>query len=67
MPTVPTEQLRRECNPREEGYQGNYFTDRVKLATVCCRLKEGCRPSKSLSETRREGSGNGEKDQCKRA
>jgi len=26
-PTVPTEQLRRECNTREQGHQGNYFTD----------------------------------------
>jgi len=34
-PTVPTEQLRRECNTREQGHQGNYFTDSPKLATVC--------------------------------
>jgi len=33
-PTVPTEQLRRECNTREQGHQGNYFTDSPKLATV---------------------------------
>jgi len=34
MPTVPTEQLRRECNTREQGHQGNYFTDSPRLATV---------------------------------
>ena len=33
-PTVPTEQLRRECKLREQGHQGNYFTDNPKLATV---------------------------------
>jgi len=33
-PTVPTEQLRTECNTREQGHQGNYFTDGPKLATV---------------------------------
>jgi len=33
--TVPTERLRRECNTREHGHQGNYFTDSPKLATVC--------------------------------
>jgi len=33
-PTVPTEQLRRECNTREKGHQGNYFTNSAKLATV---------------------------------
>ena len=32
--TVPTEQLRRECNTREQGQQGNYFTDSPRLATV---------------------------------
>jgi len=31
MPTVPTEQLRRECNTREQGHQGNYFTDSPRL------------------------------------
>ena len=35
MPTVPILQLRRECNTREQGHQGNYFTDSPKLATVC--------------------------------
>jgi len=34
MPTGPTERLRRECNTREQGHQGNYFTDSPKLATV---------------------------------
>ena len=34
-PTVPTEQLRRECNTREQGHQGNYFTDSPRLATAC--------------------------------
>ena len=34
MPTVPTERLTRECNTREQGHQGNYFTDSPKLATV---------------------------------
>jgi len=34
-PTVPTEQLRGECNTKEPGHQGNYFTDSPKLATVC--------------------------------
>jgi len=34
-PTVPILQLRRECNTREQGHQGNYFTDSPKLATVC--------------------------------
>jgi len=33
--TVPTEQPRRECNTREQGHQGNYFTDSPKLATAC--------------------------------
>jgi len=32
---VPTEQLRRECNTREQGHQGNYFTDSPRLATAC--------------------------------
>ena len=27
-------QLRRECNTREQGHQGNYFTDSPKLATM---------------------------------
>jgi len=35
MATVPILQLRRECNTREQGHQGNYFTDSPKLATVC--------------------------------
>ena len=35
LPTVPILQLRRECNTREQGHQGNYFTDSPKLATVC--------------------------------
>ena len=35
MPTVPTEQLTRECNTREQGHQGNYFTDNPRLATAC--------------------------------
>jgi len=30
-PTVPTEQLRRESNTREQGHQGYYFTDNPKL------------------------------------
>jgi len=34
MPTVPTERLTRECNTREQGHQGNYFTDSPELATV---------------------------------
>jgi len=34
MPTVPIELLERECNTREQGHQGNYFTDSPKLATV---------------------------------
>ena len=34
MLTVPTEQLRRECNTREQGHQGNYFTDSPRLATA---------------------------------
>jgi len=34
MPTVPILQLRRECNTREQGHQGNYYTDSPKLATV---------------------------------
>jgi len=67
MPTVPTEQLRRECNTRDQGHQGNYFTDSPKLATVCWRRKEGCRPCKSLSERRREVRGKGEKHQRERA
>jgi len=35
MPTVPTEQLRRECHTGEQGHQRNYFTKSVKLATAC--------------------------------
>jgi len=35
MPTVPILHLRRECNTRDQGHQGNYFTDRPKLATLC--------------------------------
>ena len=35
MPTVPNLQLRRECNTREQGHQGNYFTDSPRLATAC--------------------------------
>jgi len=35
MPTVLNLQLRRECNTRDQGDQGNYFTDSPKLATVC--------------------------------
>ena len=35
MPTVPILQLRRECNTRDQGHQGNYFTDSPQLATVC--------------------------------
>jgi len=35
MPSVPTEQLRRACNTREQCHQGNYFTDSPKLATAC--------------------------------
>jgi len=31
MLTVPTEQPRRECNTREQGHQGNYFTDSPRL------------------------------------
>jgi len=31
LPTVPTEQLRRECNTREQGHQGSYFTDSQRL------------------------------------
>jgi len=58
-PTVPILHLRRECNTREQGQQGNYFTDSPKLATVCWRRKEGCRPCKTLSETRREVWGKG--------
>jgi len=34
MPTVTILQLRRECNTREQGHQGNNFTDSPKLATV---------------------------------
>jgi len=34
MPTVPTEYLMREYNSREQGHQGNYFTDSPKLAAV---------------------------------
>ena len=34
-PTVPILQLRRECNTSQQGHQGNYFTDSLKLATVC--------------------------------
>jgi len=34
-PTVPILELRRECNTREQGHQGNYFTSSRKLATVC--------------------------------
>ena len=33
MPTVPTLQPRRECNAREQGHQGNYFTNSSKIAT----------------------------------
>jgi len=33
-PTVLIVQLRRECNIRDQGHQGNYFTDSPKLATV---------------------------------
>jgi len=33
-PTEPTEQLRRECNTREQGHQGNYFSDSPRLATA---------------------------------
>jgi len=33
--TVPTDQLRREFNTREQGPQGNYFTDRPNLGTLC--------------------------------
>ena len=29
------EQLRRECNTRKQGHQGNYFTNSPWLATVC--------------------------------
>ena len=31
LPTVLTEQLRRECNTRAQGNQGNYFTDSPRL------------------------------------
>jgi len=34
MLTVPILHLRWECNTREQGHQGNYFTDSLKLATV---------------------------------
>ena len=50
MPTVPTEQLRRECNTREQGHQGNYFTDSPRLRPCIDDGKGGCRPCKSLSE-----------------
>jgi len=30
-PTVPTAYRRRECNTREQGHQGYYFTDNSKL------------------------------------
>jgi len=33
-PIVPTEQLRTECDTREQGHKGNYFTDSPKLPTV---------------------------------
>jgi len=33
-PTVPTEQLRRECNTREQGHRGNCFTDSPRLVTA---------------------------------
>jgi len=59
MATVPILQLRRECNTREQGNQGNYFTDSPKLATVCLPRKEGCRLCNSLRETRREVRGQG--------
>jgi len=32
--TVPTEHVRRECNTREQGHQGYYFTDNSNLVTV---------------------------------
>jgi len=35
MLTMQTEQLRRKCNTREQGHQGNYFTDSPKLGSVC--------------------------------
>ena len=35
MTSLLTEQLRRECNTREQGHQGNYLTDSLKPATVC--------------------------------
>ena len=35
MPTVRTEQPRSECNSKEQGHQGNYFTDSPKLAPAC--------------------------------
>ena len=31
IPTVPTEQPRRECTTREQGHQGNYLTDSPRL------------------------------------
>ena len=34
-PTVPTKHLMRECNTREQGHQGNYCTDSLKLVTMC--------------------------------
>jgi len=34
MPTVLTEQHRRGRNTREQGHQGNYFTDSAKLVTA---------------------------------
>ena len=34
MPIVLTEQLRRECNTRGQGHQGNYLTDSQNVATV---------------------------------
>jgi len=67
MPTVPTEQLRRECNTREQGHQGNYFTDSQRLASAYWRWKEGCRPCKPLSEMCGEVRGKGEKHQRKHA
>jgi len=42
IPTILTKQLRRECNIREQGHQGNSFTDSPKQATVCSRQREGC-------------------------
>jgi len=35
MRTIPTKQLRRECNTREQDHQGNYFTDSPRLVTAC--------------------------------